>query len=457
MFRYFAGAAALCMAGGADAAVIDAPRAMFARLISFDTSSEGKQTPQMAAYIKAQLVEAGFPSDDIEIIPVGDTAALIARWRGVGEGRPRPVAFLAHMDVVGADSADWSKPPFELTEDGGKLFGRGVVDNKLGVLSLVRAFIELKEAGFSPDRDLILAFTGDEETSMASTKMLAARLKDEIAFAVNSDAGGGMITPDGASAYFVQAAEKTYATFEVVAVNSGGHSSAPRSDNAIYDLATALLKIQAYRFPVKWNEVSIANFQTLAAFHAEETADALRRFAAKPGDKKAVRRLEKDPTIDRELRTTCVATMVKAGHAENALPQRATATVNCRIFPGETLDATRAQLVRVVDDEKIEIVSVGEALESPVSTTPPEVAAALEKTLMEVAPGAAWAPYQEAGGTDGLHFRRAGVATVGVGPIISTEGSDYNYHGSDENVPVTEFDRALRFYPIFIRALADRN
>jgi acetylornithine deacetylase/succinyl-diaminopimelate desuccinylase-like protein len=446
-------ASAFIAAGAAEAADLDAARAMYARLVAFDSSTVSKATPALAKFLKGELVTAGFPASDIEIGEAGASVYFIARWRADAP-KAKPVALLAHMDVVPADPKDWDKPPFELTEQDGVLYGRGTVDNKLGVLALTRAFIELKAEGFTPDRDLILAFSGDEETEMLTTRALVEKLKGEIAYAVNSDAGGGYVSKEGRAAFFVQAAEKTYATFLVTATNSGGHSSAPRADNAIYDLASALKKVETLKFPVRWNDVSLANFRATAAIEKGEVRDALLRFVKMPGDKKAVKRLEKEDWINRDLRTTCVATMLNAGHAENALPQRATATVNCRIFPGETAAETRAALERAVGNDAIAIALEGDALESPVSRTPDEVSAALAKTLAQLKPGAVATPYQEAGGTDGLHFRRAGITTVGIGPQFSAEGVEYNYHGRNERIPVAEFEEAMKFYPVFLRALA---
>lgn len=429
-------------------------RAMFEKLIAFPTVAGRGAVPKMAGYLAGELIGAGFDTGDIEMIVAGDGAGLIVRYRGAPASQHKPVLFLAHMDVVEARREDWDYDPFVLTEKDGVFYGRGVVDNKYGVLTLTQAFMRLKREGFTPDRDLILAFSGDEETGMQTTRMLAERLKD-AAFAVNSDAGGGFLpAPGSPGAYGLQAAEKTYATFEVTALNEGGHSSAPRADNAIYELADALKKIEAHRFPARWNSVSLAAFSAIAPTLEGDLKKAVERFVANPGDKRALKVMSADASVDRDLRTTCVATMLRAGHAENALPQTATATVNCRIFPGDSVDEVRGTLASLVANDKLKIDTLGEPLESPVSDIPAEVSAAIAEVVKVRAPGSIISPYLEAGGTDGLHFRRAGVPTVGAGPIISLKGDEYNYHGKNERLPTARFYEGLDHFVIFIKALA---
>ncbi len=429
-------------------------RAMFERLIAFPTVAGRGAVPKMAGYLASELMSAGFDRSDIEIMPLGESTALIVRYHGAPSSEKKAALFLAHMDVVEARREDWDFDPFVLTEKDGVFYGRGVVDNKYGVLTLTQGFMRLKRGGFIPDRDLILAFSGDEETSMQTTRMLAEKLMD-AAFAINSDAGGGYRPAAGApGAYGVQAAEKTYATFEITALNDGGHSSAPRADNAIYELADALKKIETLRFPARWNSVSLAAFAAIAPTLDGDLKAAVERFVAKPGDKKALKVMSADPSTDRDLRTTCVATMLRAGHAENALPQTATATVNCRIFPGDAVDEIRATLVRTIANDKLKIETLGEPLESPVSDIPPEVGAAIAEVVKSRMPGSVISPYLEAGGTDGLHFRRAGVPTVGAGPIISIEGDEYNFHGKNERFPTARFYDGLDHFVIFIKALA---
>lgn len=458
LFSLCAAGAAIIAAASAQSPELNAveseARAMFERLIAFPTVAARGAVPKMAGYLAGELIKAGFDAGDIEILTVGNSAALVVRYRGAPGATKKPVLFLAHMDIVEARREDWDYEPFALTEKDGVFFGRGVVDNKYGVLTLTQAFMRLKREGFVPDRDLVLAFSGDEETGMVTTRALAEKLKD-AAFAVNSDAGGGLLpTKMSPGAYGLQAAEKTYATFEVTAKNNGGHSSAPRADNAIYELADAIKRVAEHRFPARWNAVSLDAFKALAPTLDGDLKQAVERFVEKPGDAKALKVMAREPSIDRDLRTTCVATMLRAGHAENALPQSATATINCRIFPGDSVDEVRATLAAVMVNDKLEITTLGEPLESPVSEIPAEVRDAIAEVVKVRAPGAIISPYLEAGGTDGLHFRRAGVPTIGAGPLFAAEDDEFNYHGRNERLPAARFYDGLDHFVIFIKALA---
>ncbi|MCA8896327.1 MAG: peptidase dimerization domain-containing protein, partial [Amphiplicatus sp.] len=238
--------------------------------------------------------------------------------------------------------------------------------------------------------------------------------------------------------------------------NSGGHSSQPREDNAIYELGDALKKIQQFRFPVMWNDITLRSFAVDAETADDETAVALRRFVEKPGDKKALKTLEKQTGLNSVLRTTCVATMLKAGHAENALPQTATATVNCRIFPGVSVADVQAELARVVENDAIEFVTLDDPVESPASTLTPEIEAAVLNALKTRYPNIVAVPYMEAGGTDGLHFRRAGIPTFAIGSLFLREGDEPNYHGMNENLRVDAFNGGLDHWSLIIKELAGK-
>lgn len=442
--------------GTAPHAVVVEARSMLERLVSFRTTPGQGAVLPMAQYLSDRFVEAGFSTSDIEQVHTDDGVGLIVHYRPAPASAKAPVVFLAHMDVVDARREDWTTDPFTLVEKDGFLYGRGVVDNKFGLLTLAQAFMRLKREDFVPDRELILALSGDEETRMQTTRVLADRLKG-AAFVVNSDAGGGYLGKNGAATYGIQAAEKTYATFELTTRNDGGHSSSPRPDNAIYELAAALQKIAAHRFPVRWNAVSLDGFAAMGPTVEGELGAAMLRFAQYPGDAAAVAILEKEPGIDHDLRTTCVATMLKAGIAENVLASAATATVNCRIFPGETIADVLSALARVVGNPALEIKVLGEPVESPISGVPVEARQALDAVLAVRAPMASVSTYMEAGGTDGLWFRRAGMPTVAMGPLFSTDDSDYNFHGNNERLPLAEFNEGLDHYYLFIRALAGGN
>ena len=450
---------ALSFFGPANAATPDeqaAAKAMFAKIISMRTAKGQNQVPAMAAYLADELKMAGFSKDDIHVLPKDDTAALVVRYRGDGSSGKKPIIFLAHMDVVDARPEDWELNPFELTEKDGYFFGRGVIDNKYGVLGLTQTFIRLKKEGFTPTRDLVLAFTGDEETDQATTKMLAVDRKDltDAEFALNSDAGGGLLSPDGkAIGYGVQAAEKTYASFELTARNQGGHSSQPRKDNAIYDIAHALGKIEALEFPVMSNAITLGQFASTGPALGGEIGAAMTAFAKNPNDKKAAKILASDPSTIGQTRTTCIATMLNAGHAENALPQRATATINCRIFPGVAVDDIKSALAGAVGNPALEIKTLGDPSASPVSDMREDVTAALADAVHARYPNLPIGAYQESGGTDGREFRIAGVPTLAVSAVFM-KSEDMFAHGLNERIPVQSFHDGLDHWMVIMKKLA---
>lgn len=299
---------------------------IYTHIIGVETSKNLGNVPQVANYLAGELVAAGFPKEDVEVLPLGETAALIARYRGDDSSAKAPILLLGHMDVVEARAEDWERPPFELTRDDNYFYARGSIDNKFGVAQITSTFIRLKKEGFVPNRDLIIVFSGDEESGMVTTRHLAYERKDlmEAEFALNSDAGGGDMNADGkVLVYLIQSAEKTYVTWELTAHNPGGHSSRPRPDNAIYDLAGAITKIQGYRFPVRWNDMTRDFFEETGQQLGGELGDAMISFAKNPEDTAASDRLAKESSYVGTTRTTCVVTMLRAGHAENALPQSA--------------------------------------------------------------------------------------------------------------------------------------
>lgn len=456
-FDFAAGAAALVFAVPALAATEQEQayaRSLIEKAVEFKSTEQHGETRDFAEYLANEFRSAGFDARDVEIVPAGPSVGLVVRYRGDGSSGRAPILFLGHMDAVEADPKDWTHDPFRLTEENGVFYGRGLVDNKYGVIDLTQTFVRLKKAGFMPTRDLVIAFSGDEETGMLTTRALAEKLKG-AEFALNSDAGGGFEAGDGKSGvYYIQAAEKTYATFEMTVRNKGGHSSQPRADNAIYDLARALEKIEAYEFPVMWNDITLKSFEIDAMSADDETAAALRRFIAKPGDQKAVKTLSKSTHINSVLRTTCVATMLKAGHAENALPQAATATVNCRIFPGVAVADVKEALMRAVDNAEIEFTTLNDPVESPASVLTPEIETAALSAVRTRYPDAVAIPYMEAGGTDGLHFRRAGIPTFAIGSLFLRDGDEPNYHGMNENLRAEAFYAGLDHWTHIIKALA---
>ena len=431
---------------------------IYRTIVEVDTSKTKGNTPRVARYLADELIAAGFPPEDVEVVRLDDLAALIVRYRGDGSSGAKPILFLGHMDVVEANAEDWERPPFKLTSDDVNFYARGTIDNKFGVAQLTSTFIRLKKEGFVPTRDLILAFSGDEESGMRTTRMLAYERPDlaEAEFALNSDAGGGDLDPAGeAMAYTMQAAEKTYATWEITVRNPGGHSSRPRPDNAIYDLADAIRRIQAHRFPVRYSDMTRNYFRETGKLLGGEVGEAMVRFAENPNDQAAADRLAVESSYVGSTRTTCVVTMLRAGHAENALPQSATATVNCRIFPGITPAAVEQVLREVVANDAIEFALLQEPTESPISELREDVVDAVSEAVNGRYPRVQLIAYMESGGTDGMHFRRAGVPTWGVSGIFMNPDEMFA-HGLNERVPIKAFYDALDHWSIIMRRLAGR-
>lgn len=418
-------------------------RQMFERVISFRTSHGQGQVPAMVAYLEETLRAGGVPAGDIARIPSGETVAMLVRIPGT-EANARPILFSAHMDVVDARPEDWQRDPYKLIEEGGYFYGRGTIDNKAGVVALASTILRFRKEGLKPRRTLVFAFVGDEETGLdeatGTTRMIASHPWVRNAeYAINTDAGGGLFAPDGKPIiYLVQGAEKTYASFQLVVKNPGGHSSRPRSDNAIYDLAEAVMRIGKHRFPVMATPLTRSYLGAVGKVTEGPAGEALRRFAADPQDKAAADALWNDPEFVGTTRTTCVATMLDAGHAENALPQKASATVNCRIFPGVTVETVRQDLIKLINDPKVKVEVMGAPVASPASELRPDVAAAIARSVHKRHPGVPVAPYLESGGTDGLIYRSAGIPTwASSGVFIKPE--EMFAHGLDERIPVKSF------------------
>ena len=418
-------------------------RQIFERIVGFRTAKSHGQVPAMAQYLAETLKAGGVPESDILILPHEETAAMLVRVPGK-DPKARPILFSGHMDVVDARPEDWERDPFKLIEENGYFFGRGTGDNKTGITSLVSTILRMKAAGHRPRRTLIFAFVGDEETGMATTRLVAAHdWVRNAEYAINTDAGGGGLTEDGKPVmYMIQGAEKTYASFRLTVRNPGGHSSRPRPDNAIYALAQALLKIRAYEFPAMSNPVTRGYFSALGKVLPGADGEVARRFAADPADAGAIAALRSSPGEVGTIATTCVATMLEAGHAENALPQRASATVNCRIFPGTSVESVKTTLAGAIADPDIAIEVMGSPAESPVSEPRDDVTAAIAKSIHARYPGLTITPYQESGGTDGLVYRPAGIPTYASSGMFYKE-SDIFFHGLNERLAVKSFYEAV--------------
>jgi acetylornithine deacetylase/succinyl-diaminopimelate desuccinylase-like protein len=434
-------------------------REIFARVISIPTQLGKAKVPEMAEYLAGEFRAAGFPAADITItpfkLPDNDTATLVVRYRGDGSGG-KPIVLMAHMDVVTANREDWERDPYTLIEENGFFYGRGTADNKAGVTHIAALFLRLKAEKYVPRRDLILYFSGDEETSQATTQLMAKehRALIDAEYALNSDSGGGNLDDETGkpTLYAIQAAEKTYADFTLTTRNPGGHSSAPRAENAIYDLSTALLKVGAFQFPVMWNDITIASFRESGKTTPGDLGAAMTAFAANPRDEAAAKVLAANPGTIGQTRTTCVATMLNGGHAENALPQRATANINCRIFPGVKIEEVRGTLAKVVG-EGVEVAVKSNPLSSDPSPLRKDVLGAVTRAVHAFYPGVPVVPYQGSGATDGLVFRSIGIPTYAIDAIFMRDKDSFS-HGLNERVPVKSFYEGNEIWYRVIKELA---
>jgi len=424
---------------------------MLGRAIAFKTVEGQGNMLAFAEYLSSEMQKAGFSKDDIVVRPFKDNATFVAYFRGTGA--ENPIVISAHMDVVEADPKDWTRDPFTMVREDGYLFGRGATDNKFGLVMATQTLMRLKKEGFEPNRDIVLVFSGDEETRMESTAMLAEEFKG-AGLVLNTDGGGGSLGADGAPvAYYMQGAEKTYADYTVTITNPGGHSSLPRSDNAIYDLAQAAINISKYEFPVMTSDITLESFRQAGMNTEGAVGEAMRKFADDPKDKKAIRELSSHPEYVGQLRTTCVATMLDGGHALNALPQRAEMNVNCRIFPGVDPADVQAKLVELIGNPDASVELRDPVFYSDASPLRDDVVGAVRKALDRRYPDIAIVPEMSAGASDSLHFRSRGVDSYGVSGIFMTPG-DMFAHGLNERTPEAAVDGALDHWHTILKTLA---
>ncbi|MDA8925039.1 M20/M25/M40 family metallo-hydrolase [Gammaproteobacteria bacterium] len=428
--------------------------------VELRTAKGHGQVPALAHYLAAEFKKGGFDEKDIHVLEMEGTAALVVRYRGDGSLGKMPISISAHMDVVDAMRDDWARDPFTLVEEDGYFFGRGTVDDKLGMTAVVASFLRLKSEGWIPGRDLIIAFSGDEETGMTTTKALVNEFRHltDSEFVLNADSGGATLPEDGGipASFGMQAAEKTYVTWEMIVRNPGGHSSRPRSDNAIYDLSNALVKIQNYQFPVNYNNLTLAFFQGIGKRTEGALGKAMRDFSINPDNEAAIAELRSHSSYVGTTGTTCVATMLKAGHAENALPQSAVATINCRVFPGTGVDNTLAQLKQVISNPDIEFKMLAEPTETDPSPLRLDVLTALQKAIDIKFPGLEIIPSMSSGGTDGMHFRAAGIPSYGVNGGYG-KASDNFSHGLNERVQVQSFYDNIAHWYVLLPAIASKQ
>ncbi|WP_116092089.1 M20/M25/M40 family metallo-hydrolase [Sphingomonas crusticola] len=425
------------------------------RAIAFrSVQGPGNQTPQLAAYLKSVLVAGGFAADDVTITPVEDSAFLVARYRG-SDAKLKPLLLSGHMDVVEAKPADWQRDPFTAVIENGYVYGRGATDMKFGDALMIATLVELKRTGFKPKRDVILILSGDEETTMKTTEMLAAQFPDAYML-LNADGGGGNLSEEGKPTYFaLEGAEKAYGDYTLTFTNPGGHSSAPRRENAIYELAAALTRIGNYQFTPQLNDITRAYFVAAADRAEPKIGAAMRAFAANPADKQAIATLSADPAYVGKIGTTCVATMVNAGHALNALPQRASANINCRIFPGTSFKQIEDELVRVAADPKMQIqfIATGTTA-SPASPMRADVTAAVKEGLAFGYPNVPIIPSMSSGASDSMWFRVRGVPSYGVAPIFLKDSDDFS-HGLNERTQLSNIEPGVAYWKVLIKRLSN--
>jgi len=427
---------------GSDSQALDIAK----RAIAFrSVAGAGNQTPQLAAYLKSVLVAGGFADSDVTITPVDDTAYIVARWRG-SDPSAKPLVVSGHIDVVEAKPADWQRDPFTPVVENGYLYGRGATDMKLDAAVAMTALLRMKRAGFKPRRDIVLEFSGDEETRMKTSALIAEQLKN-AELVINIDGGGGRFAEDGKPQFFTwNGAEKTYADFELTVTNPGGHSSAPRPQNAINQLSAALVRIGQYRFTPQISDVTRTFFREAAKQKTGELAAAMRAFAENPKDEKAIAVLAADPAYVGQIGTTCVSTMVSGGHALNALPQRATANINCRIFPGVKPADVMATLKQVAAEPALTIRDVSEgSVPNDASPMRPDFVAAVTKAVGKAWPGVPVFPSMSAGASDSMWFRYHHVPSYGASPTFIKESDDFS-HGLNERTEVRNIAPGIRYY-----------
>ncbi|MFC0502129.1 M20/M25/M40 family metallo-hydrolase [Asaia krungthepensis] len=412
------------------------------------------ETVSVAELYRKALVSGGFPESAITITRQDDTAFLVLRWRGQ-DASLKPLVISGHMDVVAANATDWTRDPFTPVVEDGYLFGRGSTDMKMSNALAITALIHLRQHDYKPERDIVLALSGDEETSMKTGQILA-KMFSNASQVLNLDAGGGTLDEEtGRPLYYTwSGAEKTYADLSLDVADPGGHSSEPRARNAIDVLAAALLKVQAHSFRPELNALTRSYFMNAARFSPPKLAAAMRIFAASPDNAKAVAILRADPALVGSIGTTCVVTMVHGGHAPNALPQRAQANINCRIFPGHSRYDMIRELTAVIDDPSVHIADqTAGSVETQPSPLDTPFSAAVARAAHEAYPDVPVFPSMSSGASDSMWFRALNIPSYGASPIFMKSSDDFS-HGLNERVPLSTITPGLHFLLSLIPDLA---
>jgi len=431
-------------------------RDIYEELVEINTSQSVGDTYKAAQAMAARLKAAGFADADVQTFQTAPKRGnLVARLHGTG--KRKPILLLAHIDVVEALRADWSSDPYELVEQDGYFYGRGTGDDKFMAASFVSALARYKKEGYKPDRDIILALTTDEEISDRNDYGINDLIKNhrkliDAEFALNE--GGGVALQDGKPRWVsLQTTEKLFQSFWLEVTNKGGHSSQPSKDNAIYRLADGLARLEKFDFPVHLNETTRAYFERLAPLQSGQDGPDMKAILASPPDPAAVARLSARPAYNAQLRTTCVATRLEGGHADNALPQLARAMVNCRIVPGETPQQVQGVLEKVLADSQISVKPDRLDTGSEPSPLAKEITDAIGKVAPKYWPGVPLLPVMSAGATDGRFLRNTGIPTYGHSGLAS-DMFDNRAHGKDERVAVKSFFEGQEYLYQLVKALA---
>jgi acetylornithine deacetylase/succinyl-diaminopimelate desuccinylase-like protein len=433
-------------------------------LIEINTTDSVGSTTLAANAMARRFKAAGFADADMAVVGPNDRKGnLVVRLHGKPGSKLKPILIIAHTDVVEAKREDWTTDPFKLVEKDGYFYGRGTQDMKGSDAIAVADLIRLKKEGFVPNRDIILALTADEESGNSNGVGWLLKNRRELVdaeYVLNPDSG--QVHTDKPATVEFEATEKLYADYQLMATNAGGHSSVPVPDNAIYHVANALTALQHYSFPAETNSVTRGYFEAMAKIESGQTATDMRAVLQNPPDTMAVERLSKDANYNSTLRTTCVATMLAGGHAANALPQRASAIVNCRIFPGHSPEEIRQQLVKLfndpalsVSDQNEEGVATGGVPDRKAMGVPPlrdDVMKSLDKVSQTMWPGTTVVPRMEVGASDSVHTMAAGIPSYGICGL-AIDRQDDRMHGRDERLRADSFYNGLIFYYLLLKDL----
>jgi acetylornithine deacetylase/succinyl-diaminopimelate desuccinylase-like protein len=430
-------------------------REIFAELIEINTTVRMGST-KAAEAMAARLINAGFPEKDVNIVgPQPQHMNLVVRYHG--NGTLQPILFIGHLDVVEALRQDWSLDPFIFLEKDGYFYGRGTSDMKDDDASLIANLIRLKQEGFVPDRDIIIALTEDEEGGDANgVSWLLRNRRDliEAEYCINPDGGGGDIKNGKETIMNIQTSEKIYSDYTIEAHNKGGHSSLPVKDNAIYHIAEALTRLAKYDFPIKLNETTRVFFERNSVNETGQTkADMLAVAGNSPDNNAANRLANASPYYNALMRTTCVATLISGGHANNALPQTAKANINCRMLPDDNSENVLATLKNVINDPQITITRISASTPGPLSPLRKDILAKLDQLTASMCPGVIVTPVMSTGATDGKWLRRAGIPVYGISGMFS-DVDDIRAHGKDERIGVKEFYKGVEFMYRLLKALS---